>query len=277
MTVEPDREAVCAALGQESRRVARLVRGCARLDAPVPGLAWTTGQVAVHLSVIYRIFAATLRGEPFGAELADAGSTLAQATAAANALALEVFTPGAPAEAAGELEAGAAELGAAVASCPDLRAACPAPWYGPEVTVTAGALAAIGVSETLVHGHDLGRAVGGGQRLPAGPATAVAATVMSAMMPLLLDPAQAGGFTGGFDIRVRGGQRFVLRVADGKAWAEPPGGQRADCVVWVSGRTALLTGMGRQPLWRAVLTGGIVAFGRRPWIAPRLRTMFPPP
>jgi uncharacterized protein (TIGR03083 family) len=276
-TVLPDHETICAALRQESRRVAGLIRGCVRLDTPVPGLDWTTGQVAVHLSVIYRVFAATVRGEPFGAELDSAGGSLAEVVAKANALALEVFAPGQPAETAGELEAGAAELSAVVAACPDLRVACSAPWYGPEVTIAAGTLAALAVSETLVHGHDLARAVGGGWRLPARPATAVAPAVMSAMLPRMLDPARAGGFTGGFDVRVRGGQRFVLRVAGGTAWTEPAGSQRADCVVSMSGRAALLTGLGRQPLWRAVLTGGIVAFGRKPWLAPRLLTMFPPP
>jgi hypothetical protein len=52
--IQPDRDTVCAALRQEGSRVASLVRRCERLDAQVPGLDWTTGQLAVHLSVIYR-------------------------------------------------------------------------------------------------------------------------------------------------------------------------------------------------------------------------------
>jgi uncharacterized protein (TIGR03083 family) len=277
VVVEPDREAVCAALRRESRRVAGLVGGCTRLDAAVPGLDWTAGQVATHLSVVYRAFASVIRGEPFGSMLNGIRGTVQEMTAAANARALEASTAVGPAEIAGDLEAGADELLGAVAGCPDLGVGRPAPWYGPEAEATTGTLAALGVSETLVHGHDLARAVGGDRRLPAGSAAAVAATVMSGMLPRLLDPVRAGSLAAGFELRVRGGQRFVLRVGDGKAWAEAAGGQRVDCVISMSAVAALLTGMNRQPMWRAIATGGMVAFGRRPWLAPRLHTLFPPP
>src|SRR5437588_626808 len=67
MIVEPDLDAVRTALEQEGRRVTALLR-TGRLDAPVPRLDWTAGQLAVHLSVVYRAFSATIRGEQLPAE-----------------------------------------------------------------------------------------------------------------------------------------------------------------------------------------------------------------
>jgi uncharacterized protein (TIGR03083 family) len=277
MTVEPDRQAVRQALDTESHRVAGRVRGSARLDGPVPGLDWTVGQVAAHLSVIYHAFAAAVRGEDFGADLSGVsggGQTLPQVTAAVNAFALELFPLGSPGEAADALESGAAELLAAVAEQPDLQVDRVTPWYGPGMTRTVGGLAALAVSETLVHGRDLALALGGDRRLAPEAAAAVAATVLSEMMPGLLDQRRAGRVSGRFELRIRGGQRFVLHIEHGKGWTTAAPGSGVDCVMWLSGSTALLVGLGRMPLWRAVAGGGALAFGRKPWLGLRLPSLF---
>jgi uncharacterized protein (TIGR03083 family) len=277
MAVEPDRQALCRALDAESHRVARLVRGSAHLDGPVPGLDWTAGQVTVHLNVIYRAFAAAVRGAEFGVDLTSVtagGQTLPQVAAAVNAFALEQFPTGPPGETADALEAGAAELVAAVGTQQDLRAERVTPWYGPDMTRSVGGLTALAVSETLVHGRDLALALGGDRRVAPGPAATVAATVLSEMMPALLDQRRAGRFNGRFELRIRGGQRFVLHVADGKSWTTAAPGSGVDCVLSLSGVTALLVGLGRMPLWRAVAGGGAMAFGRRPWLGLRLHSLF---
>jgi uncharacterized protein (TIGR03083 family) len=277
MAVEPDRDALRLALDREGGRVARMVRGSASLDVPVPGLDWTAGQAAMHLNVIYRSFATVVRGEDFGTGLADVtagGRTLPEVTAAANAFALSVFKPGPPDQAADDLAAGAAELLAALDAAQDLHAECPTPWYGPYATRPVGTLAALAVSETLVHGRDLALALGGDRRLDARSARAAAPVVMSEMMPPLFDPDRAGAFTGRFEIRIRGAQRFLLHIDGGQAWTTRTGGQRADCVVSFAPAAALLIGLGRLPVWRAVATGGARSFGRRPWLGLRLSTMF---
>jgi uncharacterized protein (TIGR03083 family) len=283
MTVEPDRQAVRQALDTESHRVAGLVRGSAHLDGPVPGLDWTVGQVAAHLSVVYHAFAAAVRGEDFGADLSGVtggtggtggGQTLPQVTAAVNAYALGLFPLGSPGEAADALERGAAELRAAIAAQPDLQTDRGTPWYGPGMTRTVGGLAALAVSETLVHGRDLALALGGGRRLAPEAATAVAATVLSEMMPGLLDQQRAGQLSGRFELRIRGGQRFVLHIEHGKGWTTPAPESGIDCVMWLSGSTALPVGLGRMPLWRAVAGGGALAFGRKPWLGLRLPSLF---
>jgi hypothetical protein len=228
--------------------------------------------------------AATVRGEDFGERFGTefigtfgTGPTLPEAVAAINAKVVkDASFPGTVA-AADALSSGAAALLAAFSAHRDLRAQRPAPWYGPEVALPVGSLLALAVAEFLVHGYDLARAVGTDLRpsaAMAASAAAVAATVMSEMLPRMLDERSASGFTGSFEIRVRGGQRFVLRIADGQAWSEPAAGQNVDCVLTLSAYHALLMGYGRLPVWRGIAGGKAWAFGRRPWLGLRFNDLF---
>lgn len=283
-SVVPDRRAVRQALERESERVAGLARDCAPVDGPVPGLKWTRAQLIAHLCAISEAFAATLRGEDFvarfGAQFAGSygtGPTFAEAVAATNARVLADVSFPDCAEAADALIRGTASLLGAFDASPDLEAPRPAPWYGPEVTLPVGNLLALAVSEILVHGYDLARVVGANVRPTeaiAESATAVTAATMSEMLPRMLDQQSASGFAGGFEVRIRGGQRFVLRIADGTAWCEAAEGQEVDCVLTLSAYHALLVGYGRLAAWRAIAVGKAWAFGRKPWLGPRFNRLF---
>ena len=276
MIVEPDRDALRAAVDRESRRLVDRVRSSAHLDAPAPGLDWTAGQLVVHLCVVYRAFALAVRGDDYGQDIAanwGTGVTLPEVVASTNARALAVISFPGPREAADGLRGCADELLAALDTGPDFRADRPTPWYGTGVTRTVGTLAALSVSESLVHGYDLARALRTRPRLDERSAAAAAPTVMSEMLPLLVDPA-ARDFTGSFEVRIRRAARFVIRLDAGQAWAVPADGRTVDCVLSLSGCDALLVGFRRRKLWRAIASGGALAFGRRPWLGSRFHTLF---
>jgi uncharacterized protein (TIGR03083 family) len=283
-SVEPDRRAVRQGLVRETERVAKMVRDCAPLNGPVPGLDWTKAQLVAHLWAICEAFATTLRGEDFverfGEQFAGSygtGPTLPEAVAATNAKVVRDASFPSAAAAADALASGAAALVAAFDTRPDLTLPLPAPWYGREVALPAGNLVALAVSEFLVHGYDLGRAAGASLRpsaATAASATAVAAAVMSEMLPRVLDQRGAGRFTGSFEVRIRGGERFVLRIAGGRARSEPAGGKDVDCVLSLSAYHALLMGFDRISVWQAIASGKAWASGRRPWLALRFRNLF---
>jgi uncharacterized protein (TIGR03083 family) len=283
-SVEPDGAALRQALGHATELVAGLARDSAPLDGPVPGLEWTKAQLVGHLCAICEAFATTLRGEDFAARFGTefigtygSGPSLREAVAGVNAKVVAFASFPGPAAAADALTSGGATLLAAFSMHPDLSARRPAPWYGPEVALPVGNLLAMAVSEFLVHGYDLARAVGADLRPSAdtrASATAVAAAVMSEMLPRLLDERRASGFTGSFEIRVHGGERFVLRIADGRAWSEPAGSRNIDCVLILSAYHALLMGYNRVPVWRAIATGKARAFGRRPWLGLQFHNLF---
>ena len=283
-SVEPDGPAVRQAFQHASERAAGLVRDGAPLDGPVPGLEWTKAQLVAHLWAICEAFATTLRGEDFaerfGAEFIGSygsGPTFREAVAATNAKVVKYASFPTPVAAADALTSGAATLLAAFDTHHDLSTQRPAPWYGPEIALPVGNLLSLAVSEFLVHGYDLARAVGADLRpsaATAASATAAAAAVMSEMLPRILDEPGARGFTGSFEVRVRGGERFVLRIANGRAWSEPAEGQDVDCVLSLSGYHALLMGYGRVPVWRVIASGKAWAFGRRPWLGLRFDHLF---
>jgi mycothiol maleylpyruvate isomerase-like protein len=277
MTVVPDLPAVRDAFETESGRVAQRVRAARQLTTPIPRLAWTVGQLVAHLCVVYQSFAATMRGE-FAATALDGvvqpDRTLPETIAAANAFAVGLVDFADPSEAADALHRAAADLVSVLGESPDPLLPCPAPWYGPGRTRTVGTLASLAVSETLVHGYDLARATSSKALPSAASAALVAPTVMSEMLPLLLDIERAGGFRGSFEIRVRGGAAFVLRIDAGTVRTAPVEGQEVDCVVSLNACSALMIGYARESVAHALLTGGTFAFGRRPWLGLQMRGLF---
>jgi Mycothiol maleylpyruvate isomerase N-terminal domain len=283
-TIEPDGQALRRALEHASERAAGLVRDCAPLDGPVPGLDWTRAELTAHLWAVCEAIASTLRGEGFAAQFGvdfigtfGAGSTLPESVAVTNAKVVKLASFPSAAAAADALSSAATGLLAAAGAVRDMSERRPAPWYGPNITMPIGSLLSLAASELLVHGHDLARAVGTGARPSAATsaaATAVAATVMSEMLPRLLDERTASGFAGSFEIRVRGGGRFVLRIVDGSASSEAAGSHNVDCVLSLSAYPALLIGFNRVPVWRVIASGHARAFGRRPWLGLRFHRLF---
>jgi uncharacterized protein (TIGR03083 family) len=275
MVVPPDLEQVSAALGRETRRLVGLLGADVDLATAVPGLTWSVGQVAAHLCVVYRAFAGAIRGETLpSAEEPVEDLDLPAYLAALNNLVVEQVAFAGPAEAAETLADAAAELLSAIGPGADPLDPRPTPWYGPGMTRTVGTLAALTVSESLVHGYDLASALGRRRRLDPRSAVAVAPTVLSEMLPLLLDRRAARDLTVAFEVRVRGARPFVLCVAGGAAWAEHTGGRGVDCAMSLTASDALLVGFRRRPLWRAVASASALAYGRRPWLALRFPTLF---
>ena len=89
------------------------------------------------------------------------------------------------------------------------------------------------------------------------------------MWPLVVRPEACRGAPVTYEVRLRGnGPRFVVRVADGTAEVRSAGGP-VDCVISADPVTLLLVAYGRMPLGRALLRGGMLAWGRRPWLGLR--------
>ncbi|MFF5290107.1 maleylpyruvate isomerase N-terminal domain-containing protein [Paractinoplanes globisporus] len=277
MIVEPDRDALRAALDRETRRLVDRVRAGTDLDAPAPGLDWTAGQLVAHLCVVYRAFALAVRGDDYGEFITanlGTGHTLPEVVASTNARALAVVSFPGPREAADGLRDCADELLAALDTGPDLRAARPTPWYGTDVTRTVGTLVALSVSESVVHGYDLAGALRTRPWLDERSAATAAPIVMSEMLPLLVDPSGSRGFTGSYEVRIRHAPRFVLQLDAGRASTVPADGREVDCVLSLSGCDALLVGFHRRKLWHAIASGGALAYGRRPWLGLRFHSLF---
>ncbi|MBB5866836.1 uncharacterized protein (TIGR03083 family) [Allocatelliglobosispora scoriae] len=263
-------------LGAETARFAKLVGSTTGedLSRPVPGLDWNVAQVATHMLSVYGFFAAAIRGEDLAGIFSGVGAwpTMPQQLAAANAHILAMATFDAPAQAGAMLADAAAEVLAALAGA-DFEQSVPTPWYGPSVTRTIGTLAGLVGTETLVHRRDIEVAMGRRGRLDPDTTALVMPVVMSQMLPLLVNRETVRGVKVGFEIRLRGAGRFRIDIAEGSAVSGPAVGP-VDCVLSLTPAAALLSSFARVPLWRLILAGQIVPFGRKPWLGTRFYDYF---
>jgi hypothetical protein len=125
-----------------------------------------------------------------------------------------------------------------------------------------------------VHGHDIATGTGRPWPIAAEHAKLILGTVCPKMWPLVVRPEAGRVVPVTYEIRLRGnGPRYVVRVADGTAEVRGAGGP-VDCVISADPVTFLLVGYGRMPLVRALLRGGMLAWGRRPWLGLRFKDLF---
>lgn len=130
-------------------------------------------------------------------------------------------------------------------------------------------LLSVELGELLVHGLDIARAAG--LRWDIDPTDAAAALDGDLqVLPAMLDPARAPGVRLSCDLRIRRGRRWLITLDDGVLQLQPEASGR-DCHLWVDPVDFLLLTFGRIGPVLPLLTGGVVVWGRRPWVFARLQ------
>jgi len=269
-----DREAALAATNAAAGRFTALLRETEDIECPVAGTDWTVAETAAHVSVVLTGFSASIAGEsqvltPEQYLDADFPTRLSASNTATIAMVDHT-----DAERLAELITAGAQRFLELAAAADPQMECETPWYGPGRTRTVDCLTALALSELTVHGYDI--AIGTGRPWPisAERAKLIVGTVCPEMAPLVVKPGAGCDAPVTYEIRLRGnGPRYVIRVADGTAEVRTAGGT-VDCVISADPVTYLLVVYGRMPLGRAMLRGGMLAWGRRPWLGLRFKDLF---
>lgn len=96
---------------------------------------------------------------------------------------------------------------------------------------------------------------------------------ITSVLPLMVSPQTAGTVTVTYTIHVRGGSRFVVRFQGGALTVEPLSASPADCHISADPVALPLVSMGRVSPWRAVARGKLVAWGRKPWLGRKYRSL----
>lgn len=272
--VELDRAAARAAVGAATERFTALLHKIDDIGRPATGNGWTVAETAAHVAVVLIGFNAAITAMPIGLT-ADQyiDGDFPTRLAASNAKTLELIDHTDVAATAALITVEAQRfLRLSEAADPDQL--CETPWYGAGRTRSVDCLTALALGELTVHGYDIG--VGTGQRWPisAEHSTLILGTVCPHMWPLVVRPDAAHDASVTYEVRLgRGGPRYVLTVADGTAQVEEAVGP-VDCVLSVDPVTFLLTSYGRMSYRRALMSGGIVLSGRRPWLGLRFKDLF---
>ncbi|MCH8800154.1 MAG: maleylpyruvate isomerase N-terminal domain-containing protein [Chloroflexi bacterium] len=234
-------------------RLAVMVRGISDLDVPTKGLDWSIRETASHVAAAAELNTGILKGTLEPHAVAD--------IAAINSEGLTRVDPGSPGELANGIFRAAEGLAAAARSHPAGQAVR---WVD-GVEQDAGTVLAAVLGEFLVHGFDIARSVRQNWDIRKQHAAQVLAGTAPAM-PLFVHRENAAGFTGSYDIRVRGGVRFVARFDDGVLTIESPGPKGADCYLWADPVALLLVFYGRVNQWGQVARGKMLSWGRKPWL-----------
>jgi uncharacterized protein (TIGR03083 family) len=249
-----------AMLHEQARRVADLLRQVPDPQAAVPGLQWTVADTAVHLVSELHDYAQVASGEMVLTTV-DGGSTAARRGAENNARQLAAWQGRDLGEIADALAPAVDEfLTAAAARRPDERLVIP---NGVPVTIATMAAALLG--EQVIHGFDIARAAGQPWPIERPVALAVIDGVVS-MVPDYLDRDRSRGLRVSYELRMRGGPRYLIAIEDGSARVSGPG-PAADCVIMADPVAFLLVAYGRIGQWGQILRGRLLAAGRKPWLA----------
>ncbi len=264
-------------------RVTALLRSDLDPNAPAVGV-WSLAEVAMHLSQAWLVVPGLARrdlsrayevlpslegiaGENFILDVWDLGGVTKLGVNSDPERNLRVI--------ADRIEGRAAEFFAEQAG---RSADEPRPWLVEGVFVPRAVLTAHLLNETLMHGQDIARAAKRPWPIDRAHAAMVfggfIVEVMKALDPrAFVDPKRGKGVRAVYDIRLRGSDSFVFAFDDGELRVDPEPRPRIDCSLSADPLALLMVAWGRTSQWRAIARGQLVAWGRKPWLGPRLRLL----
>ncbi|MGH9223683.1 MAG: maleylpyruvate isomerase N-terminal domain-containing protein [Acidimicrobiales bacterium] len=271
------------ALRAEVERVARLLRS--GIDPARPALGeWTVAEVAMHLSQAW-LAVPGMAQEDLAPVYDVIPSAKERASLLRNLWELGDLTKlGVQSDPERDLAVladriqsrAAAYFAAMHGLAGDLRA-----WLVEGTAVPLAALTCHLLNETIVHGWDIAHATR--QRWPIEPSHA-ALVIEGFILPVfqaldpreMVDQQRAAGVRATYEFRLRGGQRYIFAFHDGALTVEGPlaaAVKGIDCHISADAAEMLLVAWGRRSQWPAIAAGKITAWGRKPWLGPKFRSL----
>ncbi|MFD9123607.1 maleylpyruvate isomerase family mycothiol-dependent enzyme [Kitasatospora sp. NPDC059571] len=245
---------------------AALLRRCPDPNLPIPGARWTVAEAAAHLALANELMADLAAGERRSYGDGTPGSL-----EAANDASLAAYAERDPAVLAEGITRHARAFTAAFAERP---ATDPVDTpLGPMDLATLGAYL---LTHMLGHGYDIAVALRRPHMIDR-HRVALAMPFLLTAMPRVVDAASAAGHNACYDLRVRGGVRFTVTFRDGTAEVSPEPAARPDCTILTGPVAFLLIALGRYGPVTALARGKVLAWGRRPWLAPGFPLLFRAP
>jgi hypothetical protein len=251
-----------AVLRAAADQVTALLRCVPDAHVPIRRSAWSVAETGIHLVAGARVYLGCAQGQ--GSPVHDLG-----ALPELNARLFRDFPTREATSLAGLLdEAVEAFVGATAQVCGDEEVS----WHAGYV-LPLSAMTCVLIGELLVHGYDMALATGQPWTIRPGPARYAIAGLVS-VLPMAVDAAATRGVDLGYELRVRGGPRVVLRFRDGTLRVERSAGQPVDFHLAVEPAPYLLVSYGRRSQWAAILRGQIRTGGRKPWLALGVKRCF---
>ncbi|MGA5149579.1 maleylpyruvate isomerase family mycothiol-dependent enzyme [Streptomyces griseoincarnatus] len=270
MTI-PHREAatrsrLSEALGAVAEEIAGLLRSCTDAAVPIPGAEWTVGESAAHLLLANKLMAALAAGRE-----QEYGDGTPGGLAAANAASLVSF----PERDTSVLAGGIVRHARAFVEAAGLRSA-DTPTVTPLGPMDLRILSSYLLTHMLGHGYDIAAALDQPHMIDRDRVDLAMPFLITAM-PRVVDVRAADGHSACYELRVRGLSRLTVTFTNGTVavHAEPP--RRPDCTIMIEPITFFLLALGRRSATGAIARGKVLAWGRKPWLAPGFPALFTAP
>ena len=257
----PDRDQVSGALKEAAAGFSVLLREVNDPSARAVG-HWTILQTAKHTSHIYELFPTLLEG---GASPVQDHRRLAETW--------ERLLAG---DAQEDLDRIATRIDDATAHFLELSSRAgwdeTFNWHG-DLKVPAYTLSCILVNEAIIHGRDIAGAEGRSWRIDPDHAR-YAIRGLLPVLPHFLREKTVTGMDALYELRVRGSAPVFITVRNGELSYARQEGRSIDCHISVDPVDYLLIGYGRKSQLGPILTGKVVAYGRKPWLGMRFGKLF---
>jgi hypothetical protein len=272
------------ALRDEVRRVTTLMRSITDPGVPAVG-GWNSAEVAMHLSQNwimvpgqarrdlsrYRAVVPSMAGAAGDSMIRDMWDN-----ADMNALALNSDAERDLAVLADRIEERAEEY---FRECAGRFPDEPRPWTVEGTTLPLSALTCNLLNETIMHGYDIAKAAGREWRINP---THAAMVVQQFFVPVFhtVDPRtfvnaeKAAGLQATYELHLRGsGDRLHFVFDDGSLRVEEPSARRVDCHILADPAAFFMVFWQRQSQWNAIAKGQLIAWGRKPWLGLKFRSL----
>jgi uncharacterized protein (TIGR03083 family) len=221
----------------------------------VPHLEWTVADTAAHVLSSHRTYAPMVDGGPPVWDHILNGVE-------SNARNMATVSEHAPADLATAIEETAAAVAARV------RKASPGHEVRPWGPITVPIESAVGVwsGDVQVHGWDLSTVTGTRWVIP----TDLARRCLGGVLDIaehFVDTEAAAGFRGRFALHLGEGSVRTLDFDDGALTVTEGVDGKVDCHIRADPATFMLLGYGRIGQVKPALTGKLIPYGRKPWLA----------
>ncbi|MGW8884900.1 maleylpyruvate isomerase family mycothiol-dependent enzyme [Streptomyces sp. NPDC055749] len=262
-------EELADAIRDTAADIAAVLREATDMGAPVPGSDWNIGEAAAHLAQANELMADIAAGRE-----RSHGDGTPQSLAGANERALAAFDERGAVPLAGMI---VAQADAYIEAMAVDRRASEGTVATPLGTMSAEVLGSYLLAHMLGHGYDLARALGRPHMIDRARVELTLPFLIAAM-PRVTDAAATAGLTARYTVRLWGGEaHFGVTFADGAVTVTPQPLDRPDCTIHIEPVTFFLMALGRRSLWAAMASGRVLAWGRKPWLAPRFPGLFRAP
>jgi len=264
-----DYQSVRRSIGTNAERAAALLRSLPTTDTPIPDSEWTIAQAASHLVTSLDAYGgmATGRREPEQVSVTSGPARDVVAKLNDERIATVERRDGV------SLADGLLETSRRfVDDTASIPGDTPFQWYdGAKIDVAS--ISAIMLGEIVLHTYDIAKAAG--RAWPLDPRDAENIQLGSVkLVTHYVNPETTRGVRASWEIRIRGGTRVALRLADGAATVEEPPAAPSDCIVSADPVALMLVAYGRIGPWGPVLRGKLLSFGRKPLLGLKLNTYF---